>query len=594
MPVLGITWVTEAERLSRCPACHVDGRNRHLLDTTLSPDNHATNTQSIALLQCGNCGARFADPVVAVDYQDADQEGMRYYVEQGAGIDVMLEVLSLLDQRPVKRYLEVGCSFGFAMEYARRALGWEVLGFDPGFVAAAGKRMLGLPIESRALEKGTVPQGAFDVVFCSEVIEHIPEPDGFIEILRYALSDDGVLLMTTPDGDAVTPYQPSELLMPVLSPGQHVILYNVTAIEALLRRHGFAHVRTRKNATQLQIVAAMTPLGEPAAYFTRARYREFLQDEFDAHRDDRYLTACIGYRLLYERVGFGAYADARATYQRLRDAYLADFGYDIEATNAVPIPAPAGLSLSAFGERLPFNLCGVWYCRGVIEFLDNGDPAAAADYFAAAMWVGGALRAILNAMGTDDVSLAIFCREAEIARLAALARCDPQEGLQTLRALQQRTLQSPSPEASLLRARAERQFFTDLVNLGHYKLAEELAADCGPLVDEPIAPGAVPTAMAYGIFLLNHRRDAPAARRILAQTRDLVLAEGVCRPGGVLEAIEIALLAAAALVGRAEARALIEDIALNRGGLAADAFAAHLQQVRRSAAQLFADLGYEA
>ncbi len=100
--------------------------------------------------------------------------------------------------------------------------------------------------------------------------------------------------------------------------------------------------------------------------------------------------------------------------------------------------------------------------------------------------------------------------------------------------------------------------------------------------------------MAYGIFLLNHRRDARAARRILAQTRDLVLAEGDGRPSGVLEAIEIALLAAAALVGRAEALALIEDIALNRGGLSADAFASHMEQVRRSAAQLFADLGYKA
>jgi SAM-dependent methyltransferase len=589
--VIAINWVGDAERIAHCPACHAGDTKRHLLDVAFAASD-AFPPQHIALLRCDDCGARFADPIVSVDYQDIDQDGMRYYVEQGAGIDVMLEVFSALDRRPVKRYLEVGCSFGFAMEYARRALGWEVLGFDPGFVAAAGRRMLGLPIESRLLGEGAVPQGAFDVVFCSEVIEHVSQPDAFIGILRHALSDGGILLMTTPDGDAVTPDQPLEALIPVLSPSQHVVLYNAAAIEALLRRHGFVEVRTRRNATQLQIIAARTPIGVSAAYFTRARYRAFLQAEFDAHRDDEYLTAGFGYRLLCEDVNAGSFAEARATFQRLRDAYRATYGYDIDAAAAVPIPSSEGLSLSAFGQHLPFNLCGVWHCRGIMALLGDRDPAAAADYFAAAMRVGGVLRAVLQTIGTDDISVANFCREAEIARLAALAQADPHAGLRAIRALQQNALQDPTPEAALHRARAERQFFTDLVNLGHYALAEELLAGSRQLIDEPLAFDTAPTAMAYGFYLLNHRSDPAAARKIFAATLDHALAERASRPtdarlADALQQIELGQLAALAIADSAEALPAMREVAVNRGGLDADTFAAHRLRATR---QLFADL----
>ena len=505
--MLAIDWLTGAERMSPCPACHAGGRKRHLLDVTLATTDDVGATQRIAFLECGGCGARYGDPPVSVDYQDIDQDGMRYYVEQGAGIDVMLESFSALDSRPINRYLEVGGSFGFSMEYARRSLGWEVLGFDPGFVAAAGRRMLGLPIVSRLLDRDAVPEGAFDVVLCSEVIEHIAEPDAFVAILRHALSDSGVLLLTTPDGDSVTPDQPSEMLIPVLSPGQHVILYNAGAIEALLRRHGFTDVRTRKNATQLQVIAARTPLGEPVPYFTRTRYRQFLCDELDAHRDDRLLTAGFGYRLLCEDVNSSSFPGARATYQCLRDSYRATYGFDIEATDTVPIPSPAELSLAAFGERLPFNLCGVWYCRGIIAFLGDDDPATAAGYFAAAMRVGDVLRAILHAMGTDDISIANFCREAEIARLGALAQCDPRAGLRAVQLLRRNMPRCPTPEARRHRTRAGAPVVHGLGQpRRHYALAEELIAESGSPIDEPIQLHAVPTAMAYGLYLLNHRR----------------------------------------------------------------------------------------
>lgn len=585
--MLTIDWVSGAGRNSRCPVCHADGYKRHVLDAGFSIAGGAAG-QRVALLECGVCGARYSDPALAVDYHDVDQEGVDYYVQQGAGIDVMLDMFGLLDGRPIERYLDVGCSFGFAMEYALRSLGWEVLGFDPGFVAAAGRRMLGLPIESRLLDRDAVPRGAFDVVFCSEVIEHIREPDPFVDILRHALSDDGVLLLTTPDGDAVSPHLPNAMLAPVLSPGQHVILYNARSIETLLRRHGFTDVRVHGNATQLRVVAAMTRLGEPASYFTRPRYRAFLRDELDAHTGNTALIAGFGYRLLCEEVYAGAFESAQAAYQRLRDAYRNAYGFDIEVSGAVPIPSAAGLSLGDIGKRMPFNLCGVWYCRGIIAFLGDRDPAAAADYFAAAIRVGSLLRAVLNTIGTDDISVANFCRESDVARLSALAQSDPAAAVRALH---------PQRQDAAHQAQLQRRLFVDLVNLGHLSFAELLVADHGPPVTLPISADATPMAKAYGIYLLNHLHNPGAASEMLAATRDAVLAGLAAQPGdaallALLQDTEVALVTALAFVGHEEAAAAIEDISRNRAGLRAEAFAAHMAKLRVNATALFGDLGY--
>ncbi len=39
----------------------------------------------------------------------------------------------------------------------------------------------------------------YDVIFCGEVIEHLFSPDGLLEEIRVVLSDDGILILSTPN-----------------------------------------------------------------------------------------------------------------------------------------------------------------------------------------------------------------------------------------------------------------------------------------------------------------------------------------------------------------------------------------------------------
>src|SRR5689334_14686643 len=81
--------------------------------------------------------------------------------------------------RPGARLLEVGCGNGDLLEGAA-AHGWRAEGvdFDPAAVAAARAR--GLDVREGDLASGDYPDGAFDAVAAVHLVEHVPDPRGFL------------------------------------------------------------------------------------------------------------------------------------------------------------------------------------------------------------------------------------------------------------------------------------------------------------------------------------------------------------------------------------------------------------------------------
>ena len=96
--------------------------------------------------------------------------------------------------------------------------GWRTVGVDPSPLAAAGKTALDLDIRPIYADADTALGGPFDVVYGSEVIEHVPTPHDFLKICRAHLAPGGVLVLTTPDGDDIRPDVPASALLPILSP----------------------------------------------------------------------------------------------------------------------------------------------------------------------------------------------------------------------------------------------------------------------------------------------------------------------------------------------------------------------------------------
>ena len=89
-------------------------------------------------------------------------------------------------------------------------MGYEVLGIDIDSDSIAYARSINTFPNARFELVGEDNFGLsekFDVIICSEVLEHLPEPSKLINLMLYVLKDDGILIITIPNG-----YGPREIL----------------------------------------------------------------------------------------------------------------------------------------------------------------------------------------------------------------------------------------------------------------------------------------------------------------------------------------------------------------------------------------------
>jgi 2-polyprenyl-3-methyl-5-hydroxy-6-metoxy-1,4-benzoquinol methylase len=112
-----------------------------------------------------------------------------------------------------RRLLDVGCGDGaFLWMASRRLRGVELQGFDPN---ADARRLAHEMLSARGVHASihadwaAIPTGAFDVVTCSEVIEHVNEPRALLCEIGRALAPGGIAVVTTPIRMTEAPADPN-------------------------------------------------------------------------------------------------------------------------------------------------------------------------------------------------------------------------------------------------------------------------------------------------------------------------------------------------------------------------------------------------
>ena len=157
--------------------------------------------------------------------------------------------LLLAELRPGERVLDLGCGAGRFLAALRDA-GADAVGVELAAAALERARRNVAGADLRLVEPdGSLPLGhrEVDLVWCSEVLEHVPDTGAFLNELRRVLRPGGRALITVPDHGRLRRtlialarherhYDPL---------GQHVRFYTRRSLARTLAATGFVEVSFR-------------------------------------------------------------------------------------------------------------------------------------------------------------------------------------------------------------------------------------------------------------------------------------------------------------------------------------------------------------
>jgi len=160
----------------------------------------------------------------------------RDHIEQK--FDEVLEHIELhLPERG--RLLDVGCGPGFLLSTAR-GRGWQARGIELNEWAAHFARdELGLDVHVGVLEDAGLGDGELDAVTMMDLIEHLLEPGAIVGEAARVLRPGGVLALLTPDAGSPVSRLLGRRWPEAQRAPEHVVLFSVRGMTALLDRHGF-------------------------------------------------------------------------------------------------------------------------------------------------------------------------------------------------------------------------------------------------------------------------------------------------------------------------------------------------------------------
>src|SRR3954470_17399163 len=157
--------------------------------------------------------------------------------------------LLLGEARPGERVLDLGCGAGRFLAALREA-GADPVGVELAAAAAERARENVPGADVRLVgEDGSLPlgHGEVDLVWCSEVLEHIPDVGHTLLEIRRVLRRGGRALITVPFHGRL---QPAAIALTRFDAhfdplGQHVRFFTRSSLAAALDHAGFAPVQVR-------------------------------------------------------------------------------------------------------------------------------------------------------------------------------------------------------------------------------------------------------------------------------------------------------------------------------------------------------------
>ena len=198
--------------------------------------------------RCRECGLVYQNPMPVFgdlrkrysgdyfQYELENQENFFNLMKLGLR-DIRFEKFCRNGKQGERRFLDIGCATGLLLDHVKK-LGWGAKGVEickPSVEYA--RQTFGLDVFLGTLEEASFPDGCFDVVHFSHVIEHVPEPKAMLLEVRRVLKDDGHVVVTTPNVGGWHARFAGRTWRSAIP--DHIHLFSIRTLRALLALTGF-------------------------------------------------------------------------------------------------------------------------------------------------------------------------------------------------------------------------------------------------------------------------------------------------------------------------------------------------------------------
>lgn len=158
-------------------------------------------------------------------------------------------------RKEITKYLDFGSNMGAFAEFVRIALpdsDVRCSEINQHYVAKCKERYPQLTIIDRPLTSDSATE-KFDFIYCSDVIEHIWDPDELFSAFWCHLRENGLLMLVTPNGDSQSAKRKGVWWWSYIVP-HHAQVFNLSSLNALVKRFNFHLVQHGEIGEELFIV----------------------------------------------------------------------------------------------------------------------------------------------------------------------------------------------------------------------------------------------------------------------------------------------------------------------------------------------------
>jgi len=290
------------------------------------------NLEVLKIFKCKNCESITiggVNPVIGYQDSDFEREYWRHYAETGAGIKEMLEPLFMLGEHFKGDILDVGCGFGYTVNFVNTMKIGNAVGLETADYGVVGAKLLDETIHNSLYSECSHITGKeFDIIYSSEVIEHVTNPHVFIKEISTGLKKNGILVLTTPSANGFCKKRDSDDVIATLSPYFHYFVSSRSALEKLLKQCHFSYVRVDELGNRLFAWASNSPLPKIEKRPFQDQYYSYLLGL--SENPDISISSGALQRLLKEGLRDGLIDVSWDAFNRLQRIAEIDFGVSLE------------------------------------------------------------------------------------------------------------------------------------------------------------------------------------------------------------------------------------------------------------------------